>query len=147
AAHHLVTVELCQKPIAFPESPPLLDFIHHLRTSNDVPLDSQTPLGRDIISDGQNQIQALKSQIGYLEAAASQLTQRRDGIAEDVRQHRTILSPVRRLPPELVCEILELSLYRNDDKYTANRPPWHLGDISRFWRHCWRILILTLNSP
>ncbi|KAJ7871193.1 hypothetical protein B0H14DRAFT_2724691 [Mycena olivaceomarginata] len=128
--HHLVdSAELCQGPIAFPESPPLLDFIHHLRTSNDVPLDSQTPLGRDIISDGQNQIQALNSQISDLEAAVSQLTQRRDGIAEYVRQHRTILSPVRRVPPKLVCEILELSLYRKDDKYTANRLPWYLGHI------------------
>ncbi|KAJ7360856.1 hypothetical protein DFH08DRAFT_1031222 [Mycena albidolilacea] len=81
-----------------PKSPPLLDFIYHLRTSNDVPLDSQTPFVRDIISDGQNQIQALNSQISYLEAAVPQLTQRRDGIAEDVRQHRTILSPRIDLP-------------------------------------------------
>ncbi|KAJ7792494.1 hypothetical protein B0H14DRAFT_166838 [Mycena olivaceomarginata] len=111
-----------------PDSRPLRDF-HRLLTSNDVPLDPQIPFIRDIVSDGQKQVDAL-------EAAIARLTRKRDEIAENIRQHRAILSPVRRMPPELVCEILVLSLSSDDDRDIATEPPWHLGHICRFWRHC-----------
>ncbi|KAJ7888089.1 hypothetical protein B0H14DRAFT_2219941, partial [Mycena olivaceomarginata] len=81
------------------------------------------------VSDGQKQVDAL-------EAAIARLTRKRDEIAENIRQHRAILSPIRRVPPELVCEILVLSLSSDDDRDIANEPPWHLGHICRFWRHC-----------
>ncbi|KAJ7888096.1 hypothetical protein B0H14DRAFT_1213320 [Mycena olivaceomarginata] len=110
------------------ESQPLRDF-HRLLTSNNVPLDSEIPFIHDIMSDGQKQVDAL-------EAVIVQLTRKRDEIVENIRQHRAILSPVRRVPPELVCEILVLSLSSDDDEDTPNRPPWYFGHICRFWRHC-----------
>jgi hypothetical protein len=81
------------------------------------------------MSDGQKRVDAL-------EAVIVQLTRKRNEIVENIRQHRAILSPVRRVPPELVCEILVLSLSSDDDEDTPNRPPWHFGHICRFWRHC-----------
>ncbi|KAJ7888098.1 hypothetical protein B0H14DRAFT_1213384 [Mycena olivaceomarginata] len=111
-----------------PDSRLLRDF-HRLLTSNDVPLDPQIPFIRDIVSDGQKKVDAL-------EAAIARLTRKRDEIAENIRQHGAILSPIRRVPPELVCEILVLSLSSEDDGDMANEPPWHLGHICRFWRHC-----------
>ncbi|KAJ7888091.1 hypothetical protein B0H14DRAFT_2562469 [Mycena olivaceomarginata] len=110
------------------DSPSLRDF-HRLLTSNDVPLDSEIPFIRDIVSDGQKQVDAL-------EAAIARLTRKRDEIAENIRQRRAILSPIRRVPPELVCKILVLSLSSDDDGDIANEPPWYLGHICRFWRHC-----------
>jgi hypothetical protein len=53
----------------------------------------------------------LNSQIDNLGTATTRLAQKRDKIAKNIRQHRAILSPVRRVPPELVCEILVLSLF------------------------------------
>lgn len=117
---------------ASPELRPLLGF-DRLLTSNEVPLDSEIQSIRDFISDGQNQVETLNSQIDNLEAAIALLTQKRDRMAEHVRQHCAILSPVRRVPSELVCEILALSL-SSDDEEPMNRPPWHLGHICRFWR-------------
>ncbi|KAJ7044960.1 hypothetical protein C8F04DRAFT_520116 [Mycena alexandri] len=97
-----------------------LDF-SHLITSNNLPLDSDIPFIRAIVRDGEIQVDALNEQI-------HDLVQRRDRAAEHVRKHRAIISPVRRLPPELLSEIFVLSF---DDK----GPPWHVGHICRSWRH------------
>ncbi|KAJ7357965.1 hypothetical protein DFH08DRAFT_437528 [Mycena albidolilacea] len=129
------------------KSPPSLA-PHRLLTSNDVPLDSETPFIRGIVSEGQNQVDALNSQIENMEAAILRLTRKRDALAEHVHQHRAILAPVRRVPPELVGEILALSLPSD------NRPPWHLAHICRFWRHCmlgypalWNSITIPFSSP
>ncbi|KAJ7309122.1 hypothetical protein DFH08DRAFT_1050118 [Mycena albidolilacea] len=125
---------------ASPILPPLLDS-HRLLRSNDAPLDSEIPSIRDFISDGQNQVEILNSQINNLGGMIARLTRKRDEMAEHVLQHRVALSPVRRVPAELVCEILAMSLSNNDggdddnDGFKfPNAPPWHLGHICRFWR-------------
>jgi hypothetical protein len=146
---------------------------HNLFTSNDVPLESETSSIRNIIADGQDQIDALNVQIAKMEtakmeAAITRLTQRRDAIGEHVRQHRVILSPVRRVPPELICEILALSVSGDDDEEPTesdtpplhirqicglNKPPWHLGHICGSWRRTvlgcptlWSSIILPSSS-
>ncbi|KAJ7888109.1 hypothetical protein B0H14DRAFT_1213709 [Mycena olivaceomarginata] len=117
-----------------PETEPLHNF-HHLIISNNVPLDSEIPFIRGIVSDGQSQVVTLNSQIDNLRAAITRLSQKRDKIAKNICQHRAILSPVRRVPPELVCEILVLSLLSDDQEDPTNNPPWHLGHICRLWRY------------
>ncbi|KAJ7044945.1 hypothetical protein C8F04DRAFT_1067120 [Mycena alexandri] len=99
-----------------------------LLTSNNPPLDSDIPSIRAIIWDGETQVDALNEQIHNLQPTLAGLVQRRDRAAEHVRQHRAIVSPVRRLPPELLCEIFALS-------FNDKGPPWHLGHICRSWRH------------
>ncbi|KAJ7849799.1 hypothetical protein B0H14DRAFT_861269 [Mycena olivaceomarginata] len=115
-----------------PTNLPLLDVppeVSALLTNNDVPLESQIPLIRDIISDGQ-------TEFDELEAILAQLIPRRNEVAERVRQHRAVLSAVRRVPPELIGDIFALTLSDNDDaSATANKPPWYLGHICRSWRH------------
>ncbi|KAJ6561899.1 hypothetical protein B0H19DRAFT_1142968 [Mycena capillaripes] len=106
----------------------------HLLKSNDVPLDSEIPFIRDIVREGQDQVDELGAQIDNLDAAIARLVQKRDEIAEQVRKHRAVLSPIRHVPPELVCEILALSVFSDDDD-AANSPPWHLGHICQSWRH------------
>jgi hypothetical protein len=75
-----------------------------MSTSNDVPLDSETSFIRDIISDRQSQVDLLDTQIEDLEVAMARLTRKRDEIADQVRQHWAIVSPVPRVPPELVVK-------------------------------------------
>ncbi|KAJ7369026.1 hypothetical protein DFH08DRAFT_832988, partial [Mycena albidolilacea] len=116
-----------------PTNLPLLDVppeVSALLTNNDVPLESQIPLIRDIISDGQ-------TEFDELEAILAQLIPRRNEVVERVRQHRAVLSAVRRVPPELIGDIFALTLSDNDDAAgaTANKPPWYLGHICRSWRH------------
>jgi hypothetical protein len=62
------------------------------------------------------------------------LIQKRDRIAEHIRQHRAILSAVRRAPPELVCEIMAFAQSSDDDEDPPNKPPWSLGHICQSWR-------------
>ncbi|KAJ7369005.1 hypothetical protein DFH08DRAFT_832934, partial [Mycena albidolilacea] len=118
---------------ALPTNLLLLDVppeVSALLKNNDVPPESQIPLIHDIISDGQ-------TELDELEAILAQLIPRRNEVAERVRQHRAVLSAVRRVPPELIGDISALTLSDNDDAAgaTANKPPWYLGHICRSWRH------------
>nr|GAT56660.1 predicted protein [Mycena chlorophos] len=56
-----------------------------------------------------------------------------DELAEDLRRHRAILSPIRELPAELVCTLLGLTLPVDDDP-DGLRVPWRLGHVCRRWR-------------
>ncbi|KAF7346651.1 F-box domain-containing protein [Mycena sanguinolenta] len=105
--------------------------IARLLSTNDVPQDAHIPVIQQIISGAEERLRALDAYILPLQAALAQLVQQRADIAEHLREHRAILSPVRRVPPELVCEIFDLSTAQSRDRI----PPWQLGCISRTWRH------------
>ncbi|KAJ7888291.1 hypothetical protein B0H13DRAFT_1888466 [Mycena leptocephala] len=118
-----------------PSTNPSLD-LTRLLTTNDVPPDSEVPVIQDIVSEGQKWLDTLDVQIEALHTSIAELLQMRDGKAEHVRQHRAIISPIRRVPQELVCEILALTLSRDKrDEDRALQPPWYLGHICRSWRH------------
>ncbi|KAJ7661378.1 hypothetical protein DFH06DRAFT_373484 [Mycena polygramma] len=109
-----------------------------LRTSNDAPLDSEVPLIREIISNGEELLDALENQIRNSEAALANLVQRRGEAAEQLREHRAILHPLRRTPPELICEIFDLARDCPEDSTNDNGLgcdlPWYLVQICQSWR-------------
>ncbi|KAF8182140.1 hypothetical protein K438DRAFT_1161991 [Mycena galopus ATCC 62051] len=105
------------KPVWLPEA----NVLSSLFASNDVPLESHIPLIHDIISDGEAELQKL-------EVMLARLISRRDEIADQVRRHRNVLSSVRRVPPELICDIFALTMLDGDSD------PWHLSHICRTWR-------------
>ncbi|KAJ7690781.1 hypothetical protein B0H14DRAFT_3665206, partial [Mycena olivaceomarginata] len=108
--------------------------ITHLLKSNDTPLPSDIPFIRDIVSCEGNRLDALNNQIQNLQAKLAQLTRMRDETAESVRQHRSVLHPVRCVPPEILCEIFTLVLLSADDSMARATAPWRLGLICRSWR-------------
>jgi hypothetical protein len=125
-------------PTPVPPIPePAFDYTH-LLTRNDVPHDSEIPFIRDIITDGQNRVDALDIKIRHLEATLAKFARQRDENAEHLRQHRAILHPIRRVPPELICEIFALTLAMDhvsgNNGEIADKPPWHLGHICQSWR-------------
>ncbi|KAJ6592659.1 hypothetical protein B0H19DRAFT_892986, partial [Mycena capillaripes] len=99
---------------------------------NEPPHDSEIPFIRDTISDSQNQVDALDAQIHGLEAALAELVRRRDEATRRVVQYRSAIHPIRRMPPELICEIFSLTLPSEEE--IPNNSPWHLGHICRSWR-------------
>ncbi|KAJ7648286.1 hypothetical protein DFH06DRAFT_574444 [Mycena polygramma] len=124
------TLALLDLPAASPN-------LTHLLTSNEPPLETEVPSIQNVIGHGQDRITLLHAQISSLEAqihdlnnALLQFQNQRDEIAESVRQHQSVLSPVRRVPAELLCEIF-LATSPSED---ANNPPWYLGHICRSWR-------------
>ncbi|KAJ7884491.1 hypothetical protein B0H13DRAFT_1537738, partial [Mycena leptocephala] len=81
---------------------------------------------------------ALKAEILRLEDVITQLNRRRIETANYIRQHRAVISSVRRVPPELITEIFALTLKSRgawDAKDAMNQPLWHLGQICRSWRY------------
>ncbi|KAJ7909380.1 hypothetical protein B0H13DRAFT_2661494 [Mycena leptocephala] len=127
--------QFLDRPAALP-SP---DLIHLLR-SNELPRESEIQTIRDIISEGQErlrpldaQISTFKAQIRDLQVTLAQFVKRRGEIATHVHQHRGIVSPIRRLPLELICEIL--TLVHGDLWDVEKKPLWYLGHICRSWRH------------
>ncbi|KAK7006137.1 hypothetical protein R3P38DRAFT_1701324 [Favolaschia claudopus] len=99
-----------------------------LLRNNHVPCDFEIPYIHDILSTGQFEVDDLNIQIGHVVVVLARLVRKRDAALENIRQHRAIISPVRRLPAELVCEIASLSVARD------RRPPWCLAQICRSWR-------------
>ncbi|KAJ7723795.1 hypothetical protein B0H16DRAFT_1698868 [Mycena metata] len=119
---------------------PSLDF-SDLLSSNEVPDEATALQICDMVSDGQAQMDALDIQINNLTIALAQHRRSRNELAERVHQHRAIISSLRRVPPELLCEIFSATVLPDDEETTANddgediaSPPWYLGHVSRAWR-------------
>ncbi|KAJ7112137.1 hypothetical protein C8R44DRAFT_741851 [Mycena epipterygia] len=66
----------------------------------------------------------------------AQLLRERDKALEVVSQYSGVLSPIRRVPPELISEVFSWTSphTRKIGKNTVVQPPWHLGHIYGSWR-------------
>ncbi|KAJ7651236.1 hypothetical protein FB45DRAFT_890023 [Roridomyces roridus] len=112
----------------FPSCPDLLE-------SNDAPLDAEIAIIRRYISESQSRMAQLKAQINELPVEREQMQSEYDAIAESVRTHTRVLSPVRRVPVELWLEIFaSIKGTRRIQGETRICPPWSLGFICRSWR-------------
>ncbi|KAJ7648241.1 hypothetical protein DFH06DRAFT_574159 [Mycena polygramma] len=141
--HHCGAPPLTLRLLAESESQPAVSSesleLTHLLRSNDPPLESELPSIREAIGDGKDRIRVFDAQIGSLEtqihdlrAALSRYQSRRDEVAQSVRRHQSVISPIRRVPAELICEIF-LAASTSEDGMT--KPPWYLGQICRSWRN------------
>ncbi|KAJ7905219.1 hypothetical protein B0H13DRAFT_1716751 [Mycena leptocephala] len=108
----------------------------HLLETNDSPNDAEIPVVQDCITSGRRRVDAVNAQIDLLRAKLDQLVAERDVISEHVQQYTAVLSPIRRVPPELICEVFAWTLpcIRRVAGEAVNQPPWYLGHISRPWR-------------
>ncbi|KAJ7684095.1 hypothetical protein DFH06DRAFT_1312555 [Mycena polygramma] len=73
-----------------------------------------------------------------LSATLARFVAERDGIADRVAKYSTVLSPIRRIPSELVCEIFSWTLPHRRNIESDNiddQAPWYLGHICRIWRN------------
>ncbi|KAJ7610560.1 hypothetical protein DFH06DRAFT_1308685, partial [Mycena polygramma] len=114
---------------------PFTDFIGLLATNN-TPSDLELALTRDAFDNDSVRINDLNAQIDVLSATLTRLVAERDGMADRLRKYTTVMAPVRRLPPELVCEIFSwtLSQTKSSDDGPPDQPPWSLGHICQTWR-------------
>ncbi|KAJ7606234.1 hypothetical protein FB45DRAFT_950898 [Roridomyces roridus] len=108
---------------------------NELLTSNLCPLESEVPYIERIIEDHQPRVNALNAQIDILQTALARFVRERNGLVSRAERYRAVLAPIRRLPPELVAEILKLVPFTRGIAYkTIEQPPWTLGHICRSWR-------------
>ncbi|KAJ6466022.1 hypothetical protein C8R47DRAFT_1154166 [Mycena vitilis] len=104
---------------------------------NEIPLDHDIPLIRDFICRGQKQLDTLDAAIDHLRETLTQLTLSREVIAESLHQHRGVVSPVRRLPLELLWEIFALTLPDESgsiEPHLESTIPWRVSAVCRSWR-------------
>ncbi|KAJ6595058.1 hypothetical protein DFH09DRAFT_1136094 [Mycena vulgaris] len=108
-----------------------------LLISNQVPPDSEVPALRELVAGRQDRLNALNAQIDSLQETLAQLIQQRDEAAESIRDYKTVMSPLRRVPSELLCEIFLLTSphTRLIGGKPTKQPPWYIGHVCRLWRH------------
>ncbi|KAJ6595060.1 hypothetical protein DFH09DRAFT_1136110 [Mycena vulgaris] len=108
-----------------------------LLISNQAPLDSEVLALRELVAGRQDRLNALNAQIDSLQETLAQLIQQRDEAAESIRDYKTVMSPLRRVPPELLCEIFLLTSphTRLIGGKPTKQPPWYIGHVCRLWRH------------
>ncbi|KAJ7152101.1 hypothetical protein C8R46DRAFT_1197820 [Mycena filopes] len=125
--------------------PPLLDLppldlpppeLKHLLETNDIPIEAEASALRDIIANHRGQAAILTAQIHRLRGIVNQLIEKQQDMVHAADTYYAVLSPLRRFPSELLCEIFTAALppRRPDDAQTVLNPPWYLGHISKFWR-------------
>ncbi|KAJ7437440.1 hypothetical protein B0H11DRAFT_2107177 [Mycena galericulata] len=116
--------------------------LKRLLESNDVPLDADIPVIRGIVLHKQARIRVLNSQLDALQATMERILRERDEITDSVRKHAAVVSPVRRVPSELISKILALTpCTRHVNGLAVTCPPWRLGHICSSWRSA------ALSSP
>ncbi|KAJ6460068.1 hypothetical protein C8R47DRAFT_129784 [Mycena vitilis] len=109
---------------------PGTDFTRLLGT-NDVPLDFEIPFIQAVVSRFQEEVHRLTIQIAESQTGPHRLVDRRTQLVQSIRQHRATLSAVRRVPPELLCEVFALTVSSNE---ALPKPPWYLAHVCQTWR-------------
>ncbi|KAJ7171944.1 hypothetical protein C8R46DRAFT_1032105 [Mycena filopes] len=121
-----------------------------LITSNDAPQTAQLVVLREIrrehavaILKGETELSEVDSALDALQARRSILLREQDVLYSEQEQCICLMSPIRRLPPEIVGEIFlyfaPVLRHNYDLHSTLHLPPpteipWYLGHISQYWR-------------
>ncbi|KAJ7145785.1 hypothetical protein C8R44DRAFT_2061 [Mycena epipterygia] len=112
----------------------------HLLQSNDAPRPNQSPLVKEILRTKEAELATLAAEISKLQLALQTLQSTHADLASEINQYRSVLAPIRRLPPEIVGEVFLYfvpSLHYDFRDTTPSRRverPWKLGHICRLWR-------------
>lgn len=113
--------------------------IHHLLLTNDEPLDVEYDIVRGILATAEPALSDLDTEIARLEAALECAHRQRRELQKFIHEHKAILTPFRRLPPEIIAKII-LHVYHYQDWPRAavtldtSRGLWIFTRISRVWR-------------
>ncbi|KAJ6498433.1 hypothetical protein C8R47DRAFT_1317681, partial [Mycena vitilis] len=102
-----------------------------LLNSNDIPLAGEVHYIRRLLSDDQDQIDDLDNEITYLEFQLRNLYDDLRRLEARRRRRCGIISPMRRMPPELLCEIFACTLAGEvageDSPPYSPKTPWRLA--------------------
>ncbi|KAF7324828.1 F-box domain-containing protein [Mycena kentingensis (nom. inval.)] len=119
----------------------MVDFTSKLRT-NYCPTEQEIPLLTNLLSEPCVRLSHIDAKIAQLQAAIDVLLQERAEIASFVAEHQALLSPVRRLPRDILEAIFLTCLPTNRNAaMVANEAPLLLTRICSAWRS------VALSSP
>src|SRR6202042_2563956 len=103
--------------------------------SNYAPSDAEACQIRQIISDQDIDIALIDEEICRVQIMPEQLQHKRAGIKASQRAHQSLVSPVRRTPPEVWGEIFMQCLPADEFvEIQASAAPLLLGQVCSHWR-------------
>ncbi|KAJ7646952.1 hypothetical protein FB45DRAFT_998278 [Roridomyces roridus] len=108
-----------------------------LATTNEVPNSAEVAFARDLISRTSVRLTSLDDEILALEDRLEHLKAKRAKLFKYHSDNVSVLSPLRRMPFELLAEIFSWSLpsrQKRGDASSVERSPWILARICSRWR-------------
>ncbi|KAF7330743.1 F-box domain-containing protein [Mycena venus] len=136
------SIHLCPNCLnAFDEDPPLNPTLvsSDILESNEPPPDSQIPLLRDFITKGLTRMDSFNAKIRLLQSSLDRLLEEKNELEIEIEKHRASLSPLRRMPPEILSLMFAFALppFQPD----AEPAPWTVSAVCARWR------ATTLSQP
>ncbi|KAJ7767209.1 hypothetical protein B0H16DRAFT_1366522 [Mycena metata] len=117
---------------------PFKDILH----TNTVPLDEDCQRIRELLAGPRKEAAQLTEEIERLHALIQELTEKRDNLNEFIDPHLALISPVRRLPHDVVAGIFAASLPPDRNAVIqGTESPLLLCHICQAWR------TLALSTP
>ncbi|KAJ7694655.1 hypothetical protein B0H17DRAFT_1009229 [Mycena rosella] len=107
--------------------------------TNNPPADAQIPSIRDYISNGLARTTHLNEAIASLQVSLDKLIEERDALDIEIGKHKGALSPLRRIPPEILSHIFTFTLPSHCP--SADSAPWIVSSVCARWR------AITLSQP
>ncbi|KAJ7117449.1 hypothetical protein C8R44DRAFT_673830 [Mycena epipterygia] len=116
-------------PLAAPELRPIA---RDLLTTNRPPHDPEILCIQSAITEQHAQKTRLDARISALQESLTKLLADRDSLEEKIRDHQGTLSPLRRMPTELLSLIFTFTFSSNIREGDAVL--WNVGQVCRLWR-------------
>ncbi|KAJ6457441.1 hypothetical protein C8R47DRAFT_1164374 [Mycena vitilis] len=109
--------------------------LHTLLSTNEPPDEADLSLIQSALSQADARLAALNEGMSRLQDRLKQLEEERASVSSYRLRIRNILSPLRRIPPEILGEIFFQSLsFSTGYSLNVQASPWVLTYVSRRWR-------------
>ncbi|KAJ7609332.1 hypothetical protein DFH06DRAFT_1485820 [Mycena polygramma] len=127
---------------------------HILLNSNEPPLDSEVVIVQSAIVKADGRLAWLANEISQLRDRLQRLEEEQVSLSSFRAQNRAILSPLRRMPPEVLSEIFAwASPLAKLRKMRITDSPWLFTHVSRRWRavailnpSLWSLVVISCHS-
>ncbi|KAJ7608982.1 hypothetical protein FB45DRAFT_1067026 [Roridomyces roridus] len=120
--------------------------LHALIYSNDPPEPAEIPLIQSFAPEIDASLASLDAEIWRLQERLRSLKKDRSELLDHQRVHKSILSPLRRMPPEILAEIFVFSLPTVTELF--ERQKFQIEDSPWVWTHiCSRWRTVAISTP
>ncbi|KAJ7609309.1 hypothetical protein DFH06DRAFT_187089 [Mycena polygramma] len=107
---------------------------HALLNSNEAPLGPDVTIIQSTISKIDEHMAELDAEVERVHERMRELQEERALFSDYRHQNHAVLSPVRRIPPEVLGEIVSWTPRRGRRKTRMKDSPWLFTHVSQYWR-------------
>ncbi|KAF7328294.1 F-box domain-containing protein [Mycena sanguinolenta] len=108
--------------------------LSQLSSTNEPPLEPELTFLRPIVEKTRARLATLNAEISRLKNRLRELKDERTALSEFHSQNTRIISPVRRIPAEILGEIFSWTLPSMHEGFDTEECPWVLTHVCRRWR-------------